>query len=102
MSAPICHTQVSYKLLRTAADLYFIIEKAQLCRDTMNGLIWGIRAGRAPAVHNCDSLRRVVVRTFATSAIRQAGDEQVAFVTGASRGQGLEFVRQLLQRPGQR
>ena len=36
-----------------------------------------------------------------THAAASSANEQVAFVTGASRGLGLEYVRQLLQRPGQ-
>ena len=42
---------------------------------------------------------RVGVRAYGTDSAEQ---QQVALVQGASRGLGLEYVRQLLSRPGQK
>lgn len=42
---------------------------------------------------------RVGVRAFGADSTEQ---QQVALVQGASRGLGLEYVRQLLSRPGQK
>lgn len=49
--------------------------------------------------HTAQCMRRALsCNAFASSA----EDGRIALVQGASRGLGLEFVRQLLARPGQR
>lgn len=64
--------------------------------------MWGLRLNSLPCKHHMGVLPRAAVRLFATSSTQDAGEEQVAFISGASGGLGLEFARQLLQRPGQR
>lgn len=48
--------------------------------------------------------QHVVARSFAAAAAVSSQEEQqrVALIQGASRGLGLEYARQLLERPGQR
>lgn len=62
-----------------------------ILRQLISGAGQYLTKARPP--HYCN----VRMQAFASST----GNHQVAFVTGASRGLGLEYARQLLQRPGQ-
>ena len=56
---------------------------------------------RPTTLHAPRQLRAWAVQS--TASVSTAGSaEHVALVTGSSRGLGLEFARQLLQRPNQR
>ena len=80
-------------------------------------LAWRVRASTSAGMpgrlallfsgsrHGCgQSQTNHSARGYAAAAAEAAGDasHRVALVTGSSRGLGLEFARQLLQRPNQR